>query len=65
MLVAERALRGVAYGPVVARLVQFCGQRIGLLWNETLRDRSNIAYEYEMTQVREAAEWILTNRDIL
>jgi hypothetical protein len=45
--------------------VQVCGQRIGLLWNETLRYRRNVAYEYEMVQVREAAEWLLANAAIL
>jgi hypothetical protein len=65
LMVAERAGRGVSYAADVARLVQFCGQRIGLLWSETLRYRGNVAYEYEMTQVREAAEWLLANSAIL
>jgi len=65
LIVAERAALGVAYAPDVARLVQFSGQRIGMLWSETLRYRRNVAYEYEMTQVREAAEWLLSNSAIL
>jgi len=65
LLIAERAARGIAYRPENARSVQVCGQRIGLLWSETLRYRRNVAYEYEMIQVREAAEWLLTNAAIL
>jgi hypothetical protein len=65
LLIAERAALGVAYTPENARNVQVCGQRIGLLWSETLRYRRNVAYEYEMTQVREAAEWLLTNAALL
>ena len=65
LLIAERAARGVAYTADVGRNVQVCGQRIGLLWSETLRYRRNVAYEYEMIQVREAAEWLLTNAAVL
>lgn len=66
LLVAERAARpGFAYAAAVGRQVQACGQRIGLLWSETLRYHKNVAYEYEMRQVREAAEWLLANSNIL
>lgn len=47
--------------PENARAGQVCRQRVGQLWSETLRYRSNVAYEFEMVQVREAAEWLLTN----
>ncbi len=66
LLVLERvAMPGRAYPADIARQVQVCGQRIGLLWSETLRYRKNIAYEYELRQVREAAEWLLSHSDIL
>jgi hypothetical protein len=45
--------------------VQMCGQDIGELWSETLRYHKNVAYLYEMRQVREAAEWLLLNSDLL
>ncbi len=56
---------GVASAADDARNVQVCGQRIGRLWSETLRYRRNVAYEYEMIQVREAAEWLLTHAAVL
>lgn len=37
------------------------GQRIGQLWRETLRYHKNVAYRYEVRQVREATEWFLMN----
>ena len=57
LLVAERAeTPGAAYPPAFGREVQSCGQRVGQLWSETLRYHKNLAYLYEMVQVREAAE---------
>ena len=50
-----------AYGPGFAAQVRRCGQRIWLLWRETLRYHKNRAYRYEMQQVREATEWLLVN----
>jgi len=47
------------------REVQSCGQGIGQLWSEALRYHKNVAYVYEMNQVREAAEWLLVNSDVL
>jgi hypothetical protein len=64
LLVAERAVTtGRAYAPAIARQVQACGQRIGRLWNESLRYHNNLAYQHEVTQVRLAAEWLLVNLD--
>lgn len=66
LLVAERAVTpGAAYPPLFGREVQDCGQRIGQLWGEALRYHKNLAYAYEMNQVREAAEWLLVNSDAL
>jgi hypothetical protein len=66
LLVAERAAwPGLAFPAAVGRQVQACGQRIGQLWSESLRYHKNVAYEYEMRQVREAAEWLLANSSIL
>jgi hypothetical protein len=66
LLVAERAATlGAAYLPLFARDVQSCGQRIGQLWSETLRYHKNVAYLHELTQVREAAEWLLAHSDRL
>ncbi len=45
--------------------VQANGQRIGQLWNETLRYRKNKPYSYEITQVREATEWLIVNSELL
>ena len=62
LLVAERALSATtAYAPALARGVQACGQRIGPLWNETLRYHKNFAYLYEVARVREAVEWLLVH----
>lgn len=66
LLVAERAsLPGRAYDAVSGRQIQTCGQRIGLLWSETLRYHDNLAYPHEVTQVRLAAEWLLANLQTL
>ncbi len=60
LLVAERAATpGRAYAPAVAQQVQTCGQRIGQLWNESLRYHNNLAYQHEVTRVRLATEWLL------
>lgn len=62
LLIAERAATpGMAFAPQFGRDVQTCGQQIGGLWSETLRYHKNVAYMYEMTQVREATEWLLSN----
>jgi hypothetical protein len=62
LLVAERAsLPGRAYDAAIGRQIQTCGQRIGLLWSETLRYHDNLAYPHEVMQVRLAAEWLLAN----
>jgi len=64
LLVAERAtMPGAAYIPPFGQELQDCGQRIGQLWSETLRYHGNLAYVYEMLQVREAVEWLLLNTD--
>jgi hypothetical protein len=66
LLVAERAATpGAAYPHPFDLEVQSCGQRIGQLWSETLRYHKNLAYLHEVRQVREAAEWLLTNAHAL
>lgn len=66
LLVAQRAATpGAAYPPLLGQEVQACGQSIGQLWSETLRYHKNLAYVYEMNQVREAAEWLLVNSHAL
>jgi hypothetical protein len=66
LLVLERAAApGAAYAPPFAVDVQRHGQRIGRLWSETLRYHKNLAYLYEVRQVREAAEWLLVNSPML
>jgi hypothetical protein len=62
LLVAERASTpGKAYQPGFAREVQSCGQQIRELWNETIRYHKNVAYVFEVQQVREASAWLLVN----
>lgn len=62
LLVAVRALAPqTAYPPDFGREVQRRGQRIGELWREILRYHKNFAYLYELRQVREASDWLLTN----
>jgi hypothetical protein len=66
LLIVERAATpGAAYPPALGREVQACGQRIGRLWSETLRYHKNLAYLHEVAQVRQAAEWLLANEDVL
>ena len=66
LLVAERAATpGKALPPAISRQIQACGQRIGELWNESLRYHSNLAYHHEVTKVRLAAEWLLVNLSFL
>lgn len=66
LLVGARALApATAFDNAFASQVQQCGQRIGQLWNETLRYHKNRAYLHEVRQVRLAAEWLLINSDYL
>jgi len=66
LLVAERAATpGRALTPAISQEIQACGQRIGELWNESLRYHNNLAYQHEVTKVRLAAEWLLVNLDSL
>lgn len=66
LLVAEHAATpGAAYPPLFGQEVQACGQSIGQLWSEMLRYHRNVAYLYEMSRVREAAEWLLVNSNAL
>lgn len=41
--------------------IQRHAQRVGQLWNETLRYRKNMPYAYELQQVRTVAEWLVVN----
>jgi hypothetical protein len=62
LLVAVRALTpATAFAPAFALEVQRRGQRIDHLWREFLRYHKNVAYPYEVAQVREAVEWLLAN----
>jgi hypothetical protein len=66
LLVAERAATpGAGYVHPFGQEVQACGQTIGQLWSEALRYHKNVAYVYEMNQVREAADWLLSNSHAL
>ena len=68
LLVLERATHpnpATAYSADFGNQVQANGQRISQLWNETLRYHKNKPYAYEIRQVREAAEWLLVNSDLL
>jgi hypothetical protein len=66
LLVAEHAaMPGRAYLHPLGLEIQHCGQSIGQLWRETLRYHKNLAYLYEMNQVREAVEWLLANSNFL
>lgn len=61
LVLSRAADPATAYPAKFAREVQAHGQRIGQLWRETLRYHKNIAYRYEVRQVREATEWFLVN----
>jgi hypothetical protein len=62
LLVVERATLGRPYAtPSFGVEVQMMAQRFELLCRETLRYHRNVAYEYEVRQVREAAQWLLTH----
>ena len=64
LLVMERATHpdpALAYSVDFGDQVQANAQRISQLWNETLRYHKNKPYSYEVTQVREAAEWFIVN----
>jgi len=66
LLVAERAaMPGAAYAHSFGQDVQAAGQLVGQLWSESLRYHKNLAYWFEVNQVREAAEWLLANSDVL
>jgi hypothetical protein len=66
LLIAVRALSAATQYPQPFSLqLQRRGQRLEYLWRETLRYRKNYAYEYEMRQARETAEWLLVNMQVL
>jgi hypothetical protein len=68
LLILERATNpgpAMAYDADFGKQVQANGQRISQLWNETLRYRKNRPYTYEVTQVREAVEWLIVNSTFL
>jgi hypothetical protein len=68
LLILERATHpnpAMAYSADFGNQVQANGQRISQLSNETLRYHKNKPYTYEIRQVREAAEWLLVNSDLL
>ena len=67
LLVAERAATpGNPFSPAdFSQEIQACGQRMGELWNESLRYLSNLAYQHEVTKVRLAAEWLVVNLESL
>jgi hypothetical protein len=68
LLILERATHPnpvMAYSVDFGDQVQANGQRISQLWNETLRYHKNKPYSYEVTQVREAAEWLIVNSTLL
>ena len=61
LLVAEKAVSAAPFTPHFASEVLRCGNRLELLWRETLRYHKNRAYEYELIQARKAVEWFLVN----
>jgi hypothetical protein len=65
LVTARAASAATAFPAAFSRAVQRRGQRIEQLWRETLRYHKNEAYAYEMTQVREAAEWFLVHAQSL
>lgn len=66
LLVMERAATGIPYAPAhFGAVVQAMGQRFERLWRETLRYHKNVAYVYEVAQIRDAAEWFVINMMIL
>jgi len=66
LLVLERAATpNLALTVHTGQAIQTCGLRIGQLWKESLRYHNNLAYQYEVTTVRLATEWLLANLDSL
>jgi hypothetical protein len=68
LLILERATHPnsrMAYPTGFDNQVQANGQRISQLWDETLRYHKNKPYAYEIRQVRQAAEWLLVNSELL
>jgi hypothetical protein len=63
LLVKTRASTpGIAYAaPNFGIEIQMRGQRLEVLWSETLRYHKNVAYPHEVRRAREIAEWLLVN----
>jgi hypothetical protein len=61
LLTSTRAATpGLAYAsPPFANEVLAGARRVQRLWSETLRYHNNVAYLYEVSQVRVATEWLL------
>jgi hypothetical protein len=50
-----------AHPPAFAAEITARGLRLQLVWRETLRYHKNLAYGYELEQVRGSAGWFLTH----
>jgi hypothetical protein len=61
LLVLTRLASTAQYAPGFDLQVQRHGQRVGQLWNETLRYHKNHAYSHEVNQVRESTEWFVVH----
>lgn len=63
VLVATRAATpGFSYpSPLFAGEIVWYAASVYRLWSEVLRYHKNVAYLFEVNQVRKATEWLLTN----
>ena len=65
VLIAERALRGRAFDPVFAGILDRHVQILVAHWREVVRYRHTPALEGEFAEVFRSTEWILSNRETL
>lgn len=65
VLIAERAVRGKAFDPVFAGVLDRHAQTLVSHWREVVRYRYTLASGDELAEVFRSVEWILSNREIL
>lgn len=65
LVLARRAAPGMAYPLRFERMLLQYARGVSRTWQETIRYHDNIAYGFELTTVRDAAEWFLQHRSQL
>lgn len=61
LLIAERAVAGSTLSAGFSKKMVRAAQKVQRHWRETLRYHGNMAYSFEVIQVKEGTSWLLRN----